>query len=83
MMYLCISYIQNRSLINIGENPDIYTRSLLKQKQISKAKRLIQSEAMAACVDFEKSEKHYTKLLNKCIYNGDIDYIYVCMVKGK
>ena len=32
---------------------------------------------MAACVDFEKSEKHDIKLLNNCIYNGDIDYIWV------
>ena len=52
-------------------------RSSLKQKQILKAKRQIQSEAMAACVDFEKSEQNYIQLLNNCIYNGDIDYIYV------
>ena len=32
--------------INIGENPDIYMRSSLKQKQMLKAKRPIESEAM-------------------------------------
>ena len=32
---------------------------------------------MAVCVDFEKSEKPDIKLLNNCIFNGDINYICV------